>query len=137
MKRIDLTVELDNGKTHDISVANPSLVAWDRTRAIRKFPEADQAPIMWMTFIAWHHMKAAGLVKCDYPEFEEQRCLSVGDTVKPLTKTDETRLAELRAADELTPQDRAELASLVEREELAEPDEDPTRPAPEPGSSSS
>lgn len=77
MKRIEVTVELNDGSTHDLAIANPSLVAWDRTRATRKWPKVDDAPILWMTFIAWHHMKAHGLVDCDYTEFEETLCVNV------------------------------------------------------------
>lgn len=77
MKRIDLTVELDDGSTHQIKVANPSLVAWDRVRGQRKWPTTEEAPSLWMTFIAWHHMKALGLVDCDYSEFEETRCVGI------------------------------------------------------------
>lgn len=77
MNRIEIRVELDDGTIHDLEVANPSLVAWDRHRARHKWPTTEEAPILWMTFIAWHHMKARGLIACDYADFEEKRCLSV------------------------------------------------------------
>lgn len=137
MKRLEITVELNDGTSHDLVIANPSLVAWDRTRAKWNWPKADDATLLWMTFVAWHHMKAHGLVKCEYTEFEEKVCLDVSDTVKPLTEKEQTRLAVLEAQADRTAEEEAELEGLQERADKADPDEDPTPPAHELDSSSS
>lgn len=81
LQRVNITVELSTGETHDISITNASLVAWDRTRTKRQWPPVDQAPSLWMTFIAWHHMKAAGLIpeNTSYDDFESTLCVAVGD----------------------------------------------------------
>lgn len=79
-KRIKLTVTLDDGTTHDIVIGNPSLVAWDRTAAQRSWPASQDAPFLWMTFIAWHHMKAARLVDCEWTEFSDSKCVAIEDT---------------------------------------------------------
>jgi hypothetical protein len=77
MERQHLRVELNDGTEHEITIANPSLVAFDRTRLKRGWPAATDAPIVWLTFLAWHHMKAAKLVTCTHPEFEETICVGV------------------------------------------------------------
>lgn len=137
MKRIEITVELDDTTKHELVIGNPSLVAWDRTRATRKWPTTEEAPILWMTFIAWHHMKARGLIKCEYPEFEEKRCLSVSDTVKPLSDAELLRLTDLEHSEDLTDDEREELEALKERHEESQADVDPTPLAPDLVSSSS
>lgn len=76
IQRIEIDVLLDDMSEHHITVSNPSLVAWDRTRAMRKWPTAVEAPQIWSTFLAWHQMKAQGLVTCELEEFETKRCLA-------------------------------------------------------------
>lgn len=85
LARQELLVELNNGTVHEISVGNPSLVAFDRTRAARKWPTTKESPIFWATFIAWHHMKARGLVSCNFEKFESEVC-EVIEFVNPKKK---------------------------------------------------
>lgn len=75
MKRMQIDVELDTGEEHRIRVSNVSLVAFDRTRIKRGWPSADEAPMAWATFVAWHQMNAQGLVSCTFEEFEQTRCV--------------------------------------------------------------
>lgn len=82
LKRIDINVELDDGTVHELHIGNPSLCAWDRTRAKRQWPSEDVAPLLWMTFIAHHHMKALGLIDCTHEEFEQKRCVMVESAAK-------------------------------------------------------
>lgn len=77
LQRVKLTVELNDETVHNITITNASLVAWDRTRAKRQWPAVDVAPSLWQTFIAWHHMKAAGLITAEFQEFEETLCVVV------------------------------------------------------------
>lgn len=80
MERIKIDVELNDGSQHSLVIGNPSLVAWDRTRATRNWPKLQDANTLWMTFIAWHHMKAAGLITCELTEFETKVCVAIADT---------------------------------------------------------
>lgn len=96
IKRIEIDVLLDDDSEHRITVSNPSLVAWDRQRAMRKWPSAAEAPQVWTTFLAWHQMKAQGLISCELTEFEEARCLAAymvsddeADEVDPTQPTPE------------------------------------------------
>jgi hypothetical protein len=75
MKRMEIDVELDTGEEHRVRVSNVSLVAFDRTRIKRGWPSADDAPMAWATFVAWHQMNAQGLVSCTFEEFEQTRCV--------------------------------------------------------------
>lgn len=96
IQRIEIDVLLDDMSEHHLTISNPSLVAWDRTRSIRKWPTAVEAPQIWATFLAWHQMKAQGLVTCELPEFEEKRCLAAvfsddEETAPDVDPTQQTR----------------------------------------------
>src|SRR5690606_15084037 len=56
LKKMHLKIELADGTEHQVTIANPALVAWDPTRATRKWPDSESAPMFWMTFLAWHAM---------------------------------------------------------------------------------
>lgn len=75
MQRMEIDVELDTGEEFRVRVSNVSLVAFDRTRVKRNWPSADDAPMAWATFVAWHQMNAQGLVSCTFEEFEQTRCV--------------------------------------------------------------
>lgn len=75
MKRMEIDVELDTGEEYRVRISNVSLVAFDRTRVKREWPSADDAPMAWATFLAWHQMKAEGTVTCTLDEFEQTKCV--------------------------------------------------------------
>jgi hypothetical protein len=88
LNRVNLDVELDDGSEHHLTILNASMVAWDRTRALRKWPSVEDGTFLWMTFLAWHHMKAIGLVECDFAEFEKTKCVAVSSTQDEAAETD-------------------------------------------------
>lgn len=77
MERQKLIVLLDDDTEHEITVANPSLVAFDRTRALRDWPTMTDAPMVWATFVSWHQLKAQKVVTCTHSEFEERVCQGI------------------------------------------------------------
>lgn len=81
IERIKLDVELNDGSEHHISVGNPSLVNWDRARVSYGWPSIAEAPFLWMTYIAWHHMKSVGIIPRDtkYEVFENELCVAIAD----------------------------------------------------------
>lgn len=82
LEKTKLTVELVDGTVHDIVVGNASLCSWDRAHASYGWPSMQEAPFLWMSYIAWHHMKAAKLIPSDtkYDVFESELCIAIGDT---------------------------------------------------------
>lgn len=107
LERPVLQVELNDGSTHVVTILNPSLVAWDRTRATRKWPNVEDAPLLWMTFITWHHLHATGVVSCTFEEYETGVCEAVGDPRRdgapvgeevPVEVVDPTHLAAVPAS---------------------------------------
>lgn len=125
LERPVLQVDLSDGTSHTVTILNASLVAWDRTRATQKWPTLEHAPTLWMTFITWHHLKAAGVVSCTYEEYERDVCLAVGDPAPE--KPDED------ADDQADGLERV----AVGEESVAVETVDPTRPALELASRSS
>ena len=86
-----LTVQLADGAEHQVKAINPDLVRWDRTRVLKKWPKHDDAPFLWMTFVAWAAMKRLGLVgaDCGFDEFNDELCVSV--TSDQVDSVDPTR----------------------------------------------
>ena len=68
-----LVVTMDDGAVHEIQTYNRDMLAWDRTRARRQWPLADQAPFVWLTFLAWTALSREGqITKMTLDEFEER-----------------------------------------------------------------
>ena len=63
-----------DGGVHEVQTLNIDLLMWDRTRARRKWPTADEAPNVWLTFVGWAAMKREGadLRLRTLEQFEEQ-----------------------------------------------------------------
>lgn len=55
-----------------VQTRNPDLVLWDRTRAKHAWPKFDEAPFLWMTFLAWAACRRTGEIGTDltYEKFE-------------------------------------------------------------------
>jgi hypothetical protein len=51
-----IRVWMDDGAYHESQVLNADLVAWDRTRAKHRWPMPADAPMLWLTFLAWHNL---------------------------------------------------------------------------------
>jgi len=46
----------------DVQTGNPDLIRWDETRTKHKWPKYDEAPFLWITFIAWSASRRENLV---------------------------------------------------------------------------
>lgn len=46
-------VFMDDGAVHEAQALNKDLLAFDRIRVRRKWPSATDAPLVWLTFIAY------------------------------------------------------------------------------------
>lgn len=65
-----LEVVLEDGTQHTVQTDNRDLLAWDRTRAKHKWPSPQEAPFVWMTFLAWHALKREELTALSLTDFE-------------------------------------------------------------------
>ena len=80
MPNPNLTIYMADGAVLEVQTLNKDLLLWDRTRARRKWPQADEARNIWMTFIAWAALKREGqITDMTVDQFEEQ-ALSVAPT---------------------------------------------------------
>lgn len=61
-----------------VQTDNRDMVRWDRARAAKKWPEQKEAPMLWVTFLAWAAIKRLGhdVHTGDYDSFES-RCVEV------------------------------------------------------------
>jgi hypothetical protein len=86
MQRIILYVELADGGTFDaLTINNRAMVDYDFERAAKKWPPATEAPILWLTFLAYRQLIHAGIVNPDvtFKAFREDLCTFV-DKLKDL-----------------------------------------------------
>lgn len=64
-------VGMHDGAEFTLEAWNVDLVAWDRERAKRGWPPAPDAPFLWLTFLAWHHLTNTDqLPRMSLAEFE-------------------------------------------------------------------
>ncbi len=58
----------------ELQTANPDLIRWDRTRVKHKWPSFEDAPFLWLTFIAWAAARRTGAIPQDmtYEAWEAQ-----------------------------------------------------------------
>lgn len=46
----------------ELQTANPDLVLWDRTRIKHRWPNFQDAPFLWLTFISWAAARRTGAI---------------------------------------------------------------------------
>lgn len=82
--------EPDEGAEHTVQTLNIDLVAFDRERMRYGWPKGDDAPFLWLTFLAWKALQRTGMFAGSLAEFE-QACLGV--TSVDAVEVDPTRRA--------------------------------------------
>lgn len=76
-----LTVLMDDGAIHEVQANNFDLVMQEREVQRKRLPSAQDSPLEWMTWLAWHSLQREGAVTKDtsYEDFL-QRCASIDPT---------------------------------------------------------
>lgn len=102
--------ELSDGTTGEVTVQNRSLIAWDETRGIRKWPDAKEAPTLWQTFLCWHALTRAGEYDGKFDQFKDEcEALDMLNLKgQPVTTTELQRVLGDDDGDESDPGTRAE-----------------------------
>lgn len=72
-------VVMSDGSTMDVQCLNPDLLRYDMTRSKHGWATAQQAPMLWLTFIAWAALRREKLLPDDigWELFSTERCISV------------------------------------------------------------
>jgi hypothetical protein len=60
-----VTVQREGHEPLTVQTNNRDLVLWDRTRIKHKWPRFDEAPNLWLTFIAWAAARRTGAIPED------------------------------------------------------------------------
>lgn len=55
-------VVMPDGAEFTIQAVNDDLVAFERDQAKHQWPGPTDAPLSWMTYVAWHHLTHEGLL---------------------------------------------------------------------------
>jgi hypothetical protein len=74
-----LVVTSVDGGTFEVQTLNPDLIRFDMTRSRHGWPDAQAAPFLWLTFIAWAALKREGAIPSDltWETFSETMCIDV------------------------------------------------------------
>lgn len=83
----------------EIQTTNADLVLWDRTRAKHKWPNFQDAPFLWLTFLSWAAARRTGEIPPDfaYEKWEaetedvsalEDEADETGDPTRPVADPD-------------------------------------------------
>src|SRR5215471_1380438 len=72
-------VTMADGAVHDVQTANPDLVRFDMTRGRMHWPDAREAPFLWLTFVAWAALKREHALPDDmtWETFSETECVGI------------------------------------------------------------
>jgi hypothetical protein len=46
----------------ELQATNQDLLLWDKTRAKHRWPKFEDAPFIWMTFLAWSAARRTGVI---------------------------------------------------------------------------
>ena len=49
----------------DLQTTNADLILWDKTRYRHKWPNVQEAPFLWLTFISWAAARRTGAIPAD------------------------------------------------------------------------
>jgi hypothetical protein len=55
----------DGHEDLEVQTDNRDMVLWDRTRIRHKWPKFDEAPFLWLTFLAWSGARRLGAIPPD------------------------------------------------------------------------
>jgi hypothetical protein len=72
-----LTVIMADGAVHTVQTLNVDMLRWDRDRAKHKWPGGDEAPFVWMTYLAWCALRREGVIEDMSLAVFEERCHGV------------------------------------------------------------
>ena len=57
-----------------VTIHNRTRIAWDDTRAKRKWPAFNEAPFKFQTFLVWRQLVTDGNYSKSFDEFEQECC---------------------------------------------------------------
>ena len=63
-----------------VSTDNRDAVRWELTRNQRNWPAGQDAPLLWLTFLAWAAAKRTGLTDLDFDTFQASAVQVATDT---------------------------------------------------------
>lgn len=72
-----MTVTLADGSTLELEPQNPDRVRFDMTRSKHKWPDAESAPILWLTFVAWACARRTGAYAGTWDDWSERDALDI------------------------------------------------------------
>lgn len=63
-------VTMADGREFDVKTENPDMVFFDLERARRKWPSLQEAPFLWLSYLAYSKLKRTGQLGATAPHFD-------------------------------------------------------------------
>lgn len=85
--RVIVIVEIagsDDGTEYTVQTDNRDAVQWDLVRGRKNWPAGTDAPMLWMTFLAWHALIRTGVITTKLEDF-----MGICISVRPADKKGE------------------------------------------------
>jgi hypothetical protein len=61
-----VTVTRDGHEPLEVQTDNRDLILWEKTRVKHRWPKFDEAPMTWLTFLAWAAARRTGAIESTY-----------------------------------------------------------------------
>ena len=84
-------VVMDDGRELIVQVRNPDYIVWDRTASKHGWPKMADAPLTWLTFVAWAALRREGQINGEmtWEAFSETHAWAVSTVKADGTPTDD------------------------------------------------
>ena len=72
--RLRVTVEDEGGALvqYDVQTSNADMIRFDLLRQRKGWPSMKEAPMLWMTVLAWHALKRSGKAGDDFEAYADR-----------------------------------------------------------------
>lgn len=87
-----VNVHLEDGTEFTVQTDNRDAVQWDVIRARKDWPAGKDAPMLWLTVMAWHALKRTGQTTLNLEQFIAS-CVQVTSADKEPAEVDPTQSA--------------------------------------------
>lgn len=78
LPKLEITVALADGQELEVTAINPDLIRYESEAKKRGLPlDSTQAPMTWMTFLAWAALTREKRYAKDWQEFKLTDCVGV------------------------------------------------------------
>lgn len=77
MAQVKQTIHMADGAVHEVIITNQDRTRWDLTAPRQNWPSIQEAPFLFMTFVAWAGLKRLGIYAEEFERFMLTDCVDI------------------------------------------------------------